>query len=265
MFNFNGKIALITGSSSGIGHSTAYLFKKLGASLLLTGRSSKVLDELVNELDDGEKSEAGASCAKVHAVTADLTKEADLNRIFDVLKDKFNGKLDILVNSAGILEMGSIESTNVDQFDRVMNINLRSIYQIIALAVPYLIQSKGSIVNVSSVNGMRSFPGVLAYNISKAGLDQLTRCVSLELGSKGVRVNSVNPGVTITELHRRAGMDEETYQAFLNRCSETHVLGRPGYPDEIANAIAFLASDAASFITGVSLPVDGGRHAMCPR
>ena len=104
------------------------------------------------------------------------------------------GSLDILVNNAGILEMGTIENSSLEQYDKIMNTNVRAIYQLTMLAVPHLIKTQGCIVNVSSVNGLRSFPGVLAYNISKSALDQLTRCVALELAPKKVRVNSVNPG-----------------------------------------------------------------------
>ena len=121
---------------------------------------------------------------------------------------------------------------------------------------------------------------MLAYNVSKAALDQFTRCVSLELATKQIRVNSVNPGVIITELQKRGGLDTQKYEKFLEHSKTTHALGRPGNntisgldnsisgpgeAEEVASAIAFLASDAASFSTGVTLPVDGGRHAMCPR
>lgn len=174
-------------------------------------------------------------------------------------------RLDVLVNNAGIIEMGTIETTSLEQYDRIMNLNLRAIYHLTMLAVPYLIQTKGNIVNVSSVNGIRSFPGVLAYNISKAGVDQLTRCSALELASKGVRVNSVNPGVVITNIHKASGLNDEQYQKFLQHSKTTHAMGRVGQVDEIASAITYLASESASFITGASLPVDGGRHAMCPR
>lgn len=146
-----------------------------------------------------------------------------------------------------------------------MNTNVRSIYHLTTLAVPHLIKTKGNIVNVSSVNGIRAFPGVLAYCVSKAAVDQFTRCVALDLAPKQVRVNSVNPGVTITNLHKRGGMNQEQYEAFIKRSQETHALGRPGEPEEVARTIAFLASQDASFITGATLPVDGGRHAMCPR
>ncbi|XP_067635134.1 3-oxoacyl-[acyl-carrier-protein] reductase FabG-like [Eurosta solidaginis] len=254
--NFAGKVVLITGASSGIGAATAVKFAKLGALLVLNGRNAENLSAVANQ------------CASVgkqpHISVGDVSKESDVERIWEDTLKKYH-KLDVLVNNAGIIETGSIENTSMEQYDRVMNTNLRAIYQLTMLAVPELVKSKGNIVNVSSVNGIRSFPGVLAYNISKIGVDQFTRCVALELAAKGVRANCVNPGVTITNLHKRGGMDEETYQKFLEHSKSTHALGRPGSADEVANAIVFLASDLASFTTGISLAVDGGRHAMCPR
>ncbi|KAK0411319.1 hypothetical protein QR680_005599 [Steinernema hermaphroditum] len=270
MISLAGKVALITGASSGIGRETALLFNKLGASLILTGRRSDALEELKADIMRSGR-------ANVFDVSADITEPRQVEDLVEKALRRFN-KLDVLVNSAskfkgrliqvnsaGIIERGSIEDTNLEQFDRVMNINLRSLFHLTSLLVPHLVTSKGSIVNVSSVNGIRSFPGVLVYNISKAGIDQFTRCVALELASKGVRVNAVNPGVTATELHKRGGLDEAGYSAFLQHSKTTHALGRVGNPTEVANAIAFLASEASSFITGASLPVDGGRHAMCPR
>jgi NAD(P)-dependent dehydrogenase (short-subunit alcohol dehydrogenase family) len=132
-------------------------------------------------------------------------------------------------------------------------------------ATPALTQSKGSVVNVSSVTGLRSFPGVLAYCVSKSAIDQLTRCAALELAPKGVRVNAVNPGVVISNLHRRGGMDEEKYSAFLEHSRSTHPLGRPGEPQEIADLIFFLASANAAWITGETISIDGGRHLTCAR
>jgi Dehydrogenases with different specificities (related to short-chain alcohol dehydrogenases) len=255
---FTGKVVLITGASSGIGAATAVHLSRLGASLSLTGRN-----------DDNLKKVAGQCLVsgtqpKPFLITGDLTNEADTQQILDLTVKHF-GKLDVLVNNAGILEAGSIESTSLEQFDRLFNTNVRSLYHLTMLAVPYLIETKGNVVNVSSVNGMRSFPGVLAYCMSKAAVDQFTRCVALDLAPKKVRVNSVNPGVVITEIHKRGGMDSEAYEKFLEHSKQTHALGRPGQPDEVARAIAFLASDDSSFITGATLPVDGGRHAMCPR
>nr|ACO14634.1 3-oxoacyl-acyl-carrier-protein reductase [Caligus clemensi] len=258
MTNLGGKVALITGASSGIGRSTAILFSKLGTTLSITGRNLENLQKTAQEFD-----EQGCSAAPL-LIQASLEIEEDVRRVIDETINRF-GRLDILVNNAGVLESGSIENTSLDSFDRVMNLNVRSAFHASSLAVPHLIKTKGNIVNVSSVNGIRSFPGVLAYNISKAALDQLTKCTALELAPKQVRVNSVNPGVTLSNLHYRAGMDADQYKKFLEHSKNTHALGRPGDSLEVAKSIAFLASSDSSFCTGVTLPVDGGRHAMCPR
>jgi NAD(P)-dependent dehydrogenase (short-subunit alcohol dehydrogenase family) len=255
--SFSGKVALITGASSGIGAATALLLSKLGASLALTGRNLENLTTVGKECEQH-------SNEKPLLLTAELNNDEDVKKVVaDTIKHY--GNLHILVNNAGILEMGSIENTSMEQYDRLFKTNVRSVYQLTMLCTPYLVETKGSIVNVSSVNGIRSFPGVLAYNMSKAALDQFTRCVALELAPKQVRCNSVNPGVIVTELQKRGGVTGEAYEAFLERSKATHALGRPGNPDEVARTIAFLASDDASFITGATIPVDGGRHAMCPR
>ena len=194
----------------------------------------------------------------------DLTDESRVEQLVADTVQHF-GRLDILVNSSGIIEFGSIEKTSLEQFDRVMNINLRSVYHLMMLSTEHLIQTKGNVVNVSSVNGLRSFPNVLSYCISKSAIDQLTRCAAIELAAKQVRVNAVNPGVITTGLQKRGGLSDEDFHKFLEHSKTTHALGRPGQAEEVANTIAFLASDHASFITGASIPVDGGRHALCPR
>src|ERR1044072_3768337 len=133
------------------------------------------------------------------------------------------------------------------------------------LSAPHLESSRGNIVNVSSVTGPRSFPGVLAYCVSKAGLDQLTRCAALELAAKAERVNAVNPGVVVTSLHRSGGMNTDAYAAFLEHSKTTHPLGRVGEADEVAELIYFLASDRANWITGATYSIDGGRSQTCAR
>ncbi|KAF6034459.1 hypothetical protein EB796_007235 [Bugula neritina] len=173
--------------------------------------------------------------------------------------------LSVKVNNAGIVQSGSIETTTLTQYDEVMNINVRSVYHITMLATPHLIATKGAIVNVSSVTGLRAFPGLLSYCMSKAAIDQFTRCVALDLAPKQVRVNSVNPGVIKTEIHKRGGQTDEQYEKFLEHSKTTHALGRVGEAEEVAKAIAFLASSDSSFTTGMQLPIDGGRGVMCPR
>jgi len=250
--SFTGKVVLITGASSGIGAGTAEHLSKLCASLALVDCNEIKLEEVVNKL-------TGTPILKI---VADVT--IDAKRIIDETIAHF-GRLDVLVNSAGIVAMSSIESTSMVDYDKIMKTNVRSVYELTTYAVTHLIETKGNIVNVSSVNGIRSFPGLLAYCMSKAALDQFTKCVSLELAPKGVRVNSVNPGVIKTNIHRSMGMSEEEYNLYLEKCKITHPLGRAGEVPEVASAIAFLANDGASFITGTLLSVDGGKANMCPR
>ncbi|CAF4766284.1 unnamed protein product [Pieris macdunnoughi] len=256
---FTNKVVIITGASSGIGAETAIEFSKLGGNVVITGRNKDNLEKVAASCQ-----QASPENLQPLIVISDMNKEDDVENIINKTIEKFS-KLDVLVNNAGVLESGTIETTSLDQYDRVMNTNVRGPYYITMLATSYLIKSKGCIVNVSSVTGMRSFPNVLAYCMSKAALDQFTRCVALELGGKGVRVNSVNPGVITTGLHKKGGMDDSDYEDFLKKCAATHALGRPGDASEVSSVIVFLASEAASNITGATLPVDGGRHAMCPR
>ncbi|KAL6267007.1 hypothetical protein P5V15_000087 [Pogonomyrmex californicus] len=252
--SFAGKVVLITGASSGIGAATAIHLAQLGASLSITGRNKHNLDKVAEQCGQSQP----------FIITGELTNEKDVKNIID-LTIKHYGKLDVLVNNAAILEMGSIENTSLEQYDNIFNVNVRSVYQLTILAVPHLIKTKGNIVNISSLGGLRSFPDVLAYCMSKSAVDQFTRCIALELASKQVRVNAVNPGVIITHLHERSGMNQEQLKSYFENAKKLHALGRTGDVSEVAKAIAFLASDNASFITGATLPVDGGRHAMCPR
>jgi len=257
-YKLDGKVALITGASSGIGAATALHFAQLGAKLALTGRN------LANLQETSQQCKTNGCKEEPLLIVADLSAEDDTARVVRETVEHFK-QIDILVNSAGILQNNTIENANLADYDRIMNINLRSVFHLTSLVAPHLIATKGNVVNVSSVTGLRSFPNVNTYCVSKSALDQMTRCSALELAAKGVRVNAVNPGVIKTEVHMRGGMSEERYAEFLKHCAETHALGRYGEPKEVATTIAFLASDAASFITGATIPVDGGRHAMCPR
>ncbi len=195
---------------------------------------------------------------------ADLSDEAQTVAVTNLVLEKLGG-VDILVHAAGIIGSGTIETTSLQTWDTMMNINLRSIFHLTQLMLPSLIERKGNIVNISSVAGPRSFPGVLAYCVSKAALDQLTRCAALELAPKGVRVNAINPGVVVTQLHRSGGMDEERYQAFLAHSKTTHPMGRVGTSEEVADLVLFLASPRASWITGGTYSIDGGRSLTCAR
>jgi NAD(P)-dependent dehydrogenase (short-subunit alcohol dehydrogenase family) len=254
--SFQGRTAIVTGATSGIGRAAARAFSRDGASVLVVGRSQDALDELTHEIASAN-GRAAACCA-------DVTSADAPERIVAAAVDRFGG-VDILVNGAGVIATGTIETTTDETWDAMMSINVRAPFRLMRAAARHLAAARGSVVNVSSVNGLRSFPGVLAYCVSKSALDQLTRCAALEMAPLGVRVNAVNPGVTITNLHRRGGMDESQYAAFLERSKQTHPLGRAGQPDEVAALILFLASDRAGFMTGETIPIDGGRHLTCLR
>jgi NAD(P)-dependent dehydrogenase (short-subunit alcohol dehydrogenase family) len=253
---FRDKAIIVTGATSGIGRAAAHAFAREGGSLVLVGRDEAALAEVVAETRAGGG--AALACA------ADLTSAEAPRRIVASALDGFR-RLDVLVNAAGIIASAPLESTTDALWDSMMAINARAPFRLMREALPHLQQTRGSVVNVSSVNGLRSFPGVLAYCVSKAAVDHLTRCAAIELAPLGVRVNAVNPGVTVTNLHRRSGMAEEQYAAFLERSKTTHPLGRPGDATEIADLIVFLASERAGWMTGETIPIDGGRHLTCAR
>jgi NAD(P)-dependent dehydrogenase (short-subunit alcohol dehydrogenase family) len=253
---FEGKAVFITGASSGIGRAVALRFARSGADIIAIGRNEQALGQI--------KEEVTAEGGRAISISADVTNTDEMQSAVARAIEAC-GRLNVLVNAAGHISSGTIENTSLEAWDEMMNVNLRSAFYLMQIASPHLVETKGSIVNVSSVTGLRSFPGVLAYCVSKAGLDQLTRCAALELAPKGVRVNAVNPGVVITEIHKRGGMTEEAYHAFLEHSQTTHPLGRVGAASEVAELVYYLASEEASWITGATYSIDGGRALTCAR
>lgn len=249
--DFSGKVFIITGASSGIGAGAAEYLSNLGAKLVITGRSEENLLET--------KKKCKKNC-EILLIAGDVNIEDDRVKIIEETLKKF-GKIDVLVNNAGLGIMGPTAEFSMDDYDTVMNTNVRSVFHLTQLAIPHLIKTKGNIVNISSIAGIRGVPNGSVYCMSKAALDHFTRCLSLELAPQGVRVNSINPGVVVTNFHSRAGFNEEMYKQYLDRVAATYPLRRPGTVDDIAKAIAFLASDElSSFVTGNLMTLDGGKN-----
>lgn len=244
---FENKVVLITGASSGIGAVTAVDFAKEGASVVIVARRAEQLAEVA------------ALCVgpvKPLIIVADVCKDSE--RIISETINHF-GRIDVLVNNVGRMSIGGIETSTVDQFDDMINVNVRSVYALTVIAVPHLLKTKGNIVNVSSLAGLRSYAGFLTYSMAKATLDQFTKCVALDLAPKGVRVNSVNPATIETNFLLATGFSEERAKMHYETSNAKHPLGRIGKPKEVSDAIRYLASDRASFVTGTLLAVDGGR------
>ena len=252
----SGSRVIVTGASSGIGRAAALRFAAAGASVLAVGRNDDSLAAVADEI--------GRAGGQPATLAADVTTADAPARIVEAALRQFGG-ISAVVNAAGIIGAGTVETTTDEQWDVMMDINVRAPFRLMRAAAAALIETRGAVVNVSSVTGLRAFPGVLAYCASKAAVDQLTRCAALDLAPRGVRVNAVNPGVVVSNLHRRGGMSEEAYAAFLEHSKATHPLGRPGEAAEIAELIFFLASHQAAWITGETISIDGGRHLTCAR
>ena len=250
------RTAIVTGASSGIGRASALRLAADGFLVLAVGRDRDALTDACGEIERA----GGRATSCVADVTApDAPAEIVSSAI------EAGGGVDALVNAAGIIASGGVVETSDGAWDAMLDVNVRAPFRLIREATPALTLRRGAVVSVSSVAGTRAFPGLVSYCVSKAAIDQLTRCAALDLAPRGVRVNAVNPGVVVTNLHRRGGMDEVKYAAFLERAAATHPLGRAGTPEEIADLIAFLVSPASGWITGDTIGIDGGRHLTCLR
>ncbi|MBD2816212.1 SDR family oxidoreductase [Xenorhabdus sp. Flor] len=241
MIRFEDKVVIITGAGSGMGEATAKRFLQEGAIVVLAGRNTDKLHRVFNEL----------SSEKALVIQTDVTDRKSVKNMVDETVRHF-GRIDILVNNAGLYAVGDLLSISEEEGNAVLATNFNGVLNCSHFAIPYLLKSKGCIVNNASISGLGGDWGGAHYCASKGAVVNLTRAMALDYGSQGVRVNAVCPGLVLTPMVER--FDKETLGSFDSRIS----LKRPGQPSEVAAAIAFLASEDASFINGVNLPVDGG-------
>ena len=237
------KIAIITGGGTGIGLATARAFCQEGAKVILFGRRKEKLEKAVEKL--------GGSAI---IVQGDMTNNNDLDKLINETLHNFK-KIDILVNNAGLFNGSPIHEISDSQWDEIMDINIRSVFQLTRRVLPVMLSQKyGSIIHISSILGLIAVPQVAAYNVSKGALNQFSRSIAVEYGSSGIRSNSICPGLIATDMTADLMKDAD----LMKEWSKEYPIGRFGKPEDVANACLYLASDESSFVTGITLPVDGG-------
>lgn len=239
MNRFSGKVALVTGGRSGIGLACAERLAAEGARVFTAQR--KPADRFETVLADL------SDCSAAETVLSEVTGKA--------------GRLDVLINNAGMMEEGTVEETSLDMWQRTMDVNLTGPFLLTKHAMPYLRDTKGAIVNIGSVEGLGSNPRHPAYCASKAGLHGLTRAVAIDHGPEGVRCNAVAPGWIDTELNEEFIDSMPDPATFRQKIGTIHPVGRTGKPEDIAALVAWLASEEAAFVTGQIWTIDGGRMA----
>uniref|UniRef100_A0A5S6QH79 Uncharacterized protein n=1 Tax=Trichuris muris TaxID=70415 RepID=A0A5S6QH79_TRIMR len=249
-----GKVAIVTGASSGIGRGIAKAFATAGYNLVLCGRNADELNATV-ELCLSETSEKNQAVPFV----GDLTVPGSCQRVVDEAISKFN-RIDVLVNNAGMLIPGSaLSDLKIEDLNTLMKTNVNSAVELSLCALNHILKTKGCLVNVSSICGVRPMPNRVFYGMSKAAMDMFTKTMALDLAPHGVRVNSVNPGLIPTQIHARTGDPTiANVTQYYEACVPKIPAMRLGTIEEVAETVLFLASDKAAYITGQLLGIDGG-------
>ncbi|MDE3117464.1 MAG: SDR family oxidoreductase [Nitrospirota bacterium] len=250
MSRLQGKVALITGCSVGIGEAIARRFAREGASVVITGRRKELLDKVVGDITG----EGGRAIA----VAGSVTDEAHARAAVDQAVRAF-GKLDVLVNNAGIGAFGKLlHETDDATWDDVLAVNLTGAFRMTRAAVPAMLKAGGgSIINISSIASLVGIPMLAAYAASKGGMDALTRCTAIDYAKQGIRCNAMNPGLVATPMAASLISD----QARLDQVLSNYPIARPGTPEEVAALALYLASDESAWMTGTIVPIDGGMTA----
>jgi NAD(P)-dependent dehydrogenase (short-subunit alcohol dehydrogenase family) len=245
MKRLEGKVAVVTGGNSGIGLAAAKRLQEEGAKVAISGRSKKTLDEAVKTIGNG-----------VVAVQADVANLADFDKLYAEVSKKL-GKIDVLFVNAGVAKFAPFADTSESTYDENFDINVKGAYFTIQKALPFLNDGASIILN-TSVAGIKGSTGTSAYSATKAAMRSLARTAAAELVGRGIRVNAVAPGPIVTPILGRTGLPKEAIDQFSKDVIERVPMKRFGQPEEVAGAVAFLASQDASYITGVEINVDGG-------
>ncbi len=238
------RVAIVTGGTRGIGFAVVKKFLEHGAKVVLFGSRKESVDEAIQKLKNENSS------FEVDGYFPDLSKEEEVGNVFQKVNDKY-GHIDILVNNAGVSSSTPLESFSILEYDKVSNLNIKSVFVCSKMIVPYLKKSHGVLLNTSSMVSIYGQPSGVMYPASKFAVNGITKSLARELAPFQVRVNAVAPGVTNTDMVKKLPKD------MIEPLIKTIPLGRIGEPEDIANAFLFLASDMASYITGVVLSVDG--------